>query len=176
MKILNLLFFSVLTVLLFSNCKSDREPLKFEMEYYENSFTVNPGMDPLLTHIFPFRNLPTLIEQYKSTHSFADSDIVSILPRSCRFLNVSGNEDYNFIHEISVKIASFDDPDRKFEIFYHQPTFNRLGANLALVPNEKELREIMLQDRFTVEVHLVRFKERPETTMTTRFEMSFDVR
>jgi len=176
MKFFNILVLSALIVLLFSNCKSDREPLKFEMEYFEESFTVNPGFDPLLTHVFEFPNMATLIEQYKSTHSFSDSDIVSILPGSFRILNVSGTEDYNFINEISVKIASFDNPDQKFEIFYHQPTFNRLGSNLTLIPNEKELREIMLQNRFTVEVHLIRFKDRPSTTITTRFEMTFDVR
>lgn len=163
-------------ILCFSNCRPDREPLKFEMEYFENDFTVNPGMDPILTHVFTFNNLPTLIENYKSTFGFTDADIVSIVPRRGRFINTSGNESYDFINEVSIRISSFDNPDQKFEIFYHQPTFNRQGQDMILIPNEKELRDILLQDRFNVEVNLIRFKERPPTSITTRFEMLFDVR
>lgn len=176
MKVHSLIFFSISIIFLLSTCRPDREPLKFEMEYFENSFTVNPGMDPLLTHIFPFPNLATLIEQYKKTHGFTDDDIVSIVPRRGRFINRSGNESYDFINEVSVKISSRDNPGVQSEIFYHQPTFNRQGQDMTLIPNEKELRDIMLEDRFSVEVHLVRFKERPETAIETRFEMLFDVR
>lgn len=176
MKNIRILFFLPLLVILFARCGDNRPPVQFEMEYLENRFTVNPAFNPLETHIFTFDNLPTLIKQYKSNNDISDDDILSILPQSCRFINVSGNEDYNYINEVSVKIIPFDDPSRRREIFYHQPTVNRLGLRLDLVPNDNDLKEILLQDRFTVEVHLVQFRERPATSITTRFEMRFDVR
>lgn len=168
----------LLPLLIFSfwKCTPDREPVRFELEYFDKTFEVGPGLDPFETHFFTFNNMATRIEAYKSDFGVEDDDIVSILPRSMRFINVNTNDTYDFVNEISVKIFKPSEPNRKFEIFYHIPNGNRLSSALDLVPNENDLKDIMLEDRFSIEVSLVRFRDTPPTNFTTRVEMRFDVR
>ena len=173
---MKLKYFLPFIAILFIKCTPDREPILFEMEYFDESFTVSPAHDPLLTHVFKFDNIATRIDLFKDDFDFSESDIISITPRRFRITNISTADDYNFLNEVSVKLIDPNDPDRKFEIFYHIPNNQNLGASLDLVPNETDLKSFMFEDRFSVEVHLVRFRQRPPTSITTRFEMSFDVR
>jgi len=173
---MKLKYFLPFIAILFLRCTPDREPVRFEMEYFDESFTVNPGFDPLLTWVFPFENIATRIDAFKDEFNFTEDELVSITPRRFRITNISTADDYNFLNEISVKIIDPDNPDRKFEIFYHLANNQNLGSSVDLIPNDTDLKSFMVNPRFTVEVHLVRFRQRPPTSITTRFEMSFDVR
>ena len=161
--------------LLFLKCTPDRGPVLFQMEYFDETFTIDPAFDPFLTHTFQYR-IPTDYNFYKNDLAFSDEDIISITPRRFRMTNVSTNDDYNFINEISVRIIDPETPDTPFEIFYHLPANRRLDNFIDLIPNDKELKSIMIRDRFEIEVRLIRFRDRPPTLITTRFEFGFDVR
>ncbi len=169
-------YFLPFIALLFLKCTPDRGPVKFQMEYFDRTFEISPALNPLETHFFTFKDIRTNYQAYKSDFDLSDDDIVSITPRSFRMTNVSSNDDYNFINEISVKIVDPDRPDTPFEIFYHLPANRRLNNFIDLVPNDKDLKSIMIRDRFTIEVQLIRFLDRAPTSITSRFEFSFDVR
>jgi len=173
---MKLKYFLPFIAILFLRCTPDRGPVKFQMEYFDETFTIGPGHDPLLTHGFIFDNISTDIEAYKAEFDIEEDDIISITPRRFRITNISTPDEYDFLNEISVKILDPDDPDRKFEIFYHLANNQNLGASLDLIPNDTDLKSFMVNRRFSIEVQLVRFRQRPPTSITTRFEMSFDVR
>jgi len=173
---MKLKYFLPFIAILFLKCTPDREPVQFQMDYFDETFDVGPASDPLLTHVFRFNNLATDIEAYKNEFGISNDEIISITPRSFRITNVSTGDDYDFLNEISVKILDPDDPEKKFEIFYHIANNQNLGASLALVPNDTDLKSFMLEPRFSIEVHLVRFRQRPPTAIRSRFEMTFDVR
>ncbi len=173
---MKLKYFLPFIAILFLKCTPDREPVQFQMEYFDETFTVDPGFDPLLTWFFPFNNIATRIDDYKDDFGITDDDIISITPRRFRITNVSTADDYNFLNEVSVKIIDPDDPEKKFEIFYHIPNNQNLGSSVDLVPNDTDLKSFMINRRFSIEVNLVRFRQRPPTSITTRFEMAFDVR
>lgn len=173
---MKLKYFLPFISILFLKCTPDREPVQFQMEYFDESFTIGPANDPLLTHIFEFKNMSTDFEAYEDQFNITEDDIVSITPRRFRITNISTADEYDFLNEISIKILDPDDPEKKFEIFYHIANNQNLGASLDLVPNDTDLKRFMVNRRFSIEVQLVRFRERPPTSITTRFEMSFDVR
>ena len=172
---MKLKYFLPIIILVFFGCRPDREPIRFQMEYFDETFTIDPGFDPILTHTIIYE-IPTDYLFFKREFDFEDEDIISITPRRLRISNITTNDDYDFLNEISVRIIDPESPQTPFEIFFHLPNNRNLGNVLDLVPNERDIKSIMMNDRFRIELNLIRFRQRPPTNITSRIELIFDVR
>jgi len=168
--------FLLLLLLPFLSCKKDAAPVKFEMAYLNQEIEIQAGLNLYETHRYRIFDIPTDIETYLTTYGLEKEDVLSILPSQCRLINFSGNARYNFLFEVSVRIFSRDNPDRSFEIFYDDAVPENTGTALRLIPNENDIKEFLLKDKFSIEVILKRLRDVPSEFIRTRIELRFDAR
>lgn len=171
------LFFLFFVVIFGIQCnRGDNLNLAFEMEYPNIIFEIPAGLNTIESHFFLLKDIPTAKNFFFG--DIPEEDIQAIVPSYARMTALDGNSiDYDFLFEVSVRICQ---PNKESnclrEIFYRDRIPNNVGNRLDLIPNDNNLKEILTQDDFTIEVVLKRLVSTSPTFINSRLEMGFEAR
>ena len=145
------LSFAIL-LMLFSACGDKETPL-FKMNF-ETEFTIQAGLNTIETHYIIIQDVPSLIESYKSTFNVSDDEISSILPSRADMTQIFSNHPYDYIDKISFWAVSNVDPTLRKEMFYMDFVPLNQGDELQMISSISNLKEIMFEGSFDLEVKL----------------------
>jgi hypothetical protein len=146
------------------------------MSYLNRNIVISAALNPFESQYYIFRDIPTDIDEYIRINNINRSDITSILPRSCTLRNISSNTGLNFLEEVLIRIYDPNDPDLKYEIFYNDIIPLNAGREIVLYPNERDVKDYLFSDFYTIEIVLRRFRDAPTENIDARIDFSFDVR
>ncbi len=165
-----ILLLVILSSIAFSSCENTPEPL-FTMRM-EADLVIPAGLNSFDTHYLYIRDVPTRIENYING-SFDDAGIEQVYPDQAVLSSLFVAIDWAIIREISIRAISSADPTINQEIFYH----NRINSNvkeLPLLSSLPDVKDILLQDRVTLEVRL-NFRSSTPAEIDSRLTMNFAV-
>ncbi|NNF34160.1 MAG: hypothetical protein HKN68_08630 [Saprospiraceae bacterium] len=145
-----LIFF--ITAISFFSCGSDRQEL-FIVDN-EIEFILPGALNTIETHVFIIRNVPSFYKTSLTANGASEEQVVSITATRARLMGSFGPVDYDFIAEISVRAISKTDPGLNREMYFQDRIpFNHSG-DLELFSSISELREILSDEIFDMEVRI----------------------
>ena len=168
-----LIYYTLVITFLISGirCENNTEPL-FIMEL-EADFDIPPGLNSFDTHYFFIRNVPTRIRNYLGPGLDIDM-IEEILPNraelNARFTNI----DWAIVREIVIHAIPESNPAVSREIFYQTRINLDNVKELKLFGSLPNVRDILLQDRMTLEIRL-NFRRTTPVEIESRLTMNFVV-
>jgi hypothetical protein len=152
---------------LVTSCTDTQNKL-FDMTI-EADFVIPPGLNTLDTHYFIIERVPT---RFRNFLLGSPDEIDQILSEnavlSARFTSV----DWSIIREISVMAVSINDPNDKREIFYYNLLDFNQRNELRLIRSLPDVRDILNQDFFNLEVRL-NFRTITPVEIESRLTMNF---
>lgn len=162
----------LLLPLLLTNCKKEENVL-FRMEYNE-TFEIKAGLNTFETHHFLIQNRNTNINSYLAGYGGDASELMAINPRSARLETLFSNATYDIVLDVSVRIYE-DDPNDYKEIFYREDVPLNTGATLDLIPTLVDVKEMMTEDRYNIDVAFL-FRNPPPEFIESRLTFDFFVK
>ena len=165
------LFLFVLASVVFNSCANTPEPL-FTMRM-EADIVIPAGLNSFDTHYIYVRDVPTRINNY-ITGSFDRDGIEQVYPDQAVLSSLFVSIDWAIIREISIRAISSSDPTINEEIFYHNRITNSSVKELPLLSSLPNVKDILLQDRVTLEVRL-NLKSSTPAEIESRLTMNFAV-
>jgi hypothetical protein len=146
------LFSGILISILFLSCGDKTVPL-FTINY-EEQFSIPAGLNTIETHTFVIKDIPALLETYKSTFNVLDEDIAAILPSRGKIDQVFSNINFDFIQTVSIWMVSTIDADFRYELYYLDFVPLNTGNELKLLSGISNLKDIMEEGSFNLEIKL----------------------
>jgi hypothetical protein len=144
----------LLLMLLSASCKKKEDTRPgFDLQY-QTQFDIPAGLGPFVVHHFYLRNIPTRFEQTLLQNGKLKEDIAAILTTQANLSGVFGDADFAFIEQISVKVYNETDPIGAIEAAYRFPVPLDPGNNLPLIPSLADLKDILEEPRFSLDVAL----------------------
>jgi len=135
------------------------------------SLVIPPGLNNFDTHIFIIRDVPTGARSF-FTDSINEDQVEAILPNRAQLNTVFNNIDWAIVREISIQAVSAADPSIRREIFWHDRINPNTIEELRLFSSLSEVKDILLQDRMTLEVRL-NFRQTTRAEVESRLTMNF---
>ncbi len=167
--------FSFFVLLIFS-CGKDKRDLLFEMSLNPLEFTVLAGSNTIDTYYILFKDVSTHFEDEARAYGIDTTFVGAVLPGKAFIRSVFGEEYGSLFREIAVHICPKGDTDFKcgYEAFYWEfPSYN-LGSDFDLVPNEPDLKALLMQERVNVQLWF-RLAETPTESISSRLDLNFNV-
>jgi len=178
------LFYLLMGSLLLWQCNPDDNPnVVVVMEYPNEIFEIPAGLDPFESHYFIFNDVQTNSNFF--LQSVEQNQLAAITPGYARIRSLEGGTvRYDFIGEIVIRMCSEpvnsgDEVVQKCqrELFYRFPVPERAENVLNLIPNPNvNVKELMLQDRFSFVVVLRRLRGTSPQFIETRVEMGLEAK
>lgn len=134
------------------SCKKDDLGPGFDMQY-DRDFAIPPGSTPLVVHHFKM-DIPSAYQQYLSAHKLQDADVRAIVASQASLTSLD-NVDLSFIEQMYIRVYKDDSPSDFIEIAWRQPVPGDTGQTLGLVPNEPNVKEYLIEQRFKVDVGMM---------------------
>lgn len=165
------LFLLILTSITFNSCDNTPEPL-FTMRL-EADMVIPAGLNSFDTHYLYIRDVPTRIANYFSG-PFNEEGIEQVYPEQAVLSSLFVAIDWAIIREISIRAISSSDPSINEEIFYHNRITNSQVKELPLLSSLPDVKDILLQERLTLEVRL-NLRNSTPAEIESRLTMNFAV-
>lgn len=144
----------LLLLLLSASCKKKEDTRPgFDLQY-QTQFDIPAGLGPFVVHHFYLRNIPTRFEQTLLQNGKLKEDIAAILTTQANLGGIFGDADFEFIEQISVRVYNETDPNGAIEAAYRFPVPLDPGNNLPLIPSLADLKDILEEPRFSLDVAL----------------------
>jgi len=141
-------------LLLSASCKKKEDTRPgFDLQY-QTQFDIPAGLGPFVVHHFYLKNIPTRFEQTLLQNGKLKEDIAAILTTQANLSGIFGDADFAFIEQISVKVYNETDPIGAIEAAYRFPVPLDPGNNLPLIPSLADLKDILEEPRFSLDVAL----------------------
>ena len=157
-------------VLAGSSCnKQDDLRPGFDMQY-QIQFEIPAGIGPFVVHHFYLRNQQTRFEQLLNQQNKDPEDIAGISTQQAQLLGVFGDENFDFIEEISIRVFTEPDETDFIEVAYRFPVPMDPGNNLPLIPSLADSKRIMEKARFSVDVSL-RLRKTTQVNLPVRLDL-----
>jgi hypothetical protein len=121
---------------------------------YRRDFEIQTGIGPFVVHHYYLNNISSTYLQTITNQSLTDTDIKSVTNTTGEFTAIFGDARLDFITRISVRISPVGKPDEYIEVAYRDPAPLNSGTTLGLVPSLADVRSIMREDRFNVDIAL----------------------
>ncbi len=153
------------------SCNNEVEPL-FVMEL-DADFVIPPGLNSFDTHYFIIRDVPTRITNYLGT-GFDKDVIAEILPNRAELNARFSSIDWAIIQEVVIHAIPQSNPSSSTEIFYQTRINLNNVKELKLFGSLPNVKDILLEDRMTLEVRL-NFRRTTPIEIETRLTMNFVV-
>lgn len=152
-------------------CGSNEEPLL--VMQLETEFIIPPGLNAFDTHYFRLNNVPTRAKSYFGS-DFDRSTIGRVLPNRAELNSIFVNIDWSLVQEISIHAISSTNPNNSKEVFYHDRVEFEDVKELRLLSSLSEVRDILLEDRMTLEIRL-NFRRATPVEIESLLTMNFVV-
>lgn len=162
-----------LLLLFMFSCTRERGERLFEMVYPNTRFVIPAGLSSALPRVFEDRVVSS-ISFYLDENMVDSSRIVAINPFSATLRSLD-NTDFDFVNEISVRVCPDGPEPCTFadEVFYIDDLLNRAGDQVRFLPTLRNVRKIMLQERFKMEIVFF-FAFTTPFTVDSQFDMVFE--
>ncbi len=170
-----LLFLFIFSIL--GGCKENEESKLFTIPVRNIRFEVPAGLNPIKSHYFVIDDVPTFFDDLLATNKVSMDEIASIIPVSARLVQPFSDIDYDFIYEISIRLC--DDPEDEdcgHEIFWRKPVPEDIGAQLDVVPNEINMKNILSKEKIKIQVVLLQLRATTTEFFDNQLELNFEVR
>lgn len=153
------------------SCGSTEEPILIMQ--LETEFVIPPGLNAFDTHYFRINNVPTRAENYFGS-DFDRSTIGRVLPNRAELNAIFVNIDWSLVREISIHAISPSNPNVSKEVFYHDRVEFEDVKELRLLSSLSEVKDILLEDRMTLEIRL-NFRRATPVEIESLLTMNFVV-
>ncbi|MDX2136027.1 MAG: hypothetical protein SFV52_14680 [Saprospiraceae bacterium] len=151
------------------SCKKDETKPGFDMPY-QVTFDIPPGINAFDTHYFNLFNISSQYQTFLAQQGVPDSLIVSINTQQAGMSGIFGDESFNFIQEVSLRIFDERKPDDWLEIAYRSPTPLEPGNRLDLIPTLVDARRFLQNPRFSLAV-VLRLRQTPPVEVPVRLNL-----
>ena len=152
-------------------CDNVPEPL-FTMRL-EADMVIPAGLNSFDTHYIYIRDVPTRVANYFNG-PFSEEGIEQVYPEQAVLSSLFVAIDWAIIREISIRAISSADPSINEEIFYHNRINNSQVKELPLLSSLPDVKDILLQERLTLEVRL-NLRNSTPAEIESRLTMNFAV-
>ncbi|MCB0675237.1 MAG: hypothetical protein KDC30_00970 [Saprospiraceae bacterium] len=170
-----LLLVAVLATL---SCNKLDKGVLFSWPIPQLEFTIPAGLNIAQAYYFNLENVPTNALGLLSTYSVDSSQVQSITPATARITSIFGNVSYDFLFEVSIMLCEPGDssPNCGYEIFYRVPIPEGTGAFLDLIPNQNDIKDLLLQETVNIQVKLAQLRAPSPQFVESRMELTFNVK
>ncbi len=139
----------------FFSCKT-KVPV-FEI-YQEVNFTIPSGKDPIATHYFKIRDIPSFLNQNLEEKQISLSDIDQLYAGRGKIVSIYPNTNFGIISKMSISIYKKDDYNNRTEIYYRDEVPLNLRGEIKLLSTGVDVRDIIKEDSYEMVVE-VQFKD-----------------
>lgn len=157
-----------ITSISFSSCKKDNR-INFQ-ERLEVDVELGNGLNLVETHVFIVRDIASLIEGNLMNNGITIDDVDEIQSGRGDFTFPFFNGDFDFIQRVSIRVFNRSDPDGFKEMYYNDFVPINQGNKLNLFSNISNLKNIVSNEMFDMEVRL---KFRSFVPPQTRIRLNF---
>ncbi|MEM9822186.1 MAG: hypothetical protein AAF985_13980, partial [Bacteroidota bacterium] len=153
------LFYLLCLPFLLVNCGSDTIPLA-EMPY-QLQFTIPAGLSPFENWYFLFEDIPNNKNTVFNSASLSDEEIIEIRGKSANLTALFTNIEFDFIHDISIRIFK-EDPDDYRELFYRTEIPFNISGDLGLIGGETDVQQYLQDDTYNILIKIIPRASTPE--------------
>ncbi|MEM9549249.1 MAG: hypothetical protein AAGA77_24905 [Bacteroidota bacterium] len=139
----------------FQSCSDNATPLFFVD--VERDFNVEQNLNPVETHFFILKNIPTNLEQNLEIFGLPEENISTIGPADAVLTTVSGLMDWSFVSWVEIYAVSRVDPNRKEQMFFIRSRDPGSRNELRLFNTLADLSDIMTEETIDLEIRLRTF-------------------
>ena len=148
MKKLFFLFF-VISIL---SCKSKVPAFEINQEV---NFLIPSGKNPIATHHFIIRDIPSYLNKNLERKGLKLSDLKEIYAGRGKFESVVYNSDFGILSKISISIYEKGNSDNSYEIYYHDQIPLVSKGELKLLSTGEDVRDILSLDKYEMDVEVL---------------------
>lgn len=162
--------------LLSVGCRQDEGERLFDLNYLPREFTIPAGYSPFQALVFSYETLPTNFAAALAQTSFTEVDVNAILPSFARLTSLD-NLDFSFLSAVSVRICPVGNSvcTEADEVFFLSDIYNRRLDRLTLDPGLRNVKSLMTEDRFKMEIVFFLGETSPYN-ISCRFDYAFEAR
>lgn len=153
----------------FFSCKT-KTPV-FEI-YQEARFSVPAGKDPVATHHFIIRDIPSFLNANLQQRGLVINDLTEFYAGKGRFQSLDFEYNFGVIYNLSVWVYKKGEYENRKEIYYRDEVPWSQKGELKLLSTGEDVREILLSDSYEIDVEL-QFKSVTTQSVDCRFEFNF---
>ncbi|MBK7096906.1 MAG: hypothetical protein IPH57_18285 [Saprospiraceae bacterium] len=158
-------FFSVGMI----SCKT-KAPV-FEI-YQEARFSIPAGKDPVATHHFIIRDIPSFLKANLQQRGMVIDDLTEFYAGKGRFQSLDFDYNFGVIYDLSVWVYKKGEYENRKEVYYRDEVPWSQKGELKLLSTGEDVREILLSDNYEIDVEL-QFKSVTAQSVDCRFEFNF---
>jgi len=156
-------------IISFAGCKKEDVAPGFDM-IYQQEFTIPAGIGPFVTHHFYLKNISTRYLAQLNQAGRTDAEITAILPAQAALVGIFGDANFGVVEEASLRVYQESDPNGFIEAAYRFPTPLDPNNNLDLIPTLANVKKIMKEDRFSLDLAL-RLRNTTQDEMPVRLNV-----
>ena len=145
--------------LLWINCGDDLLPLA-EMPY-QLQFTIPAGLSPFENWYFVIEDIPNNKNAIFSNSGLTDEDILEIRGKSANLISLFSNAEFDFIHDISIRIYN-DNIDDFRELFYRTDIPLNDSGDLGLIGGETDIQRFLQESTYNIAIKIIPRASTPE--------------
>lgn len=170
-----ILFTIIIVSALSFSCNQEQRERLFEMTYSNIAFDIPAGLSATFPRVFERDEQLTNINFYLNNAQLDTAMILGINPLFARITSLDNGLDYNFVEEVSVRICPENSTACTIadEVFYIDNLRGRAGSRIDLLPTLRNVKRILTQQRYKLEV-LFFFAYSTPYTISSRLDMSFE--
>ena len=151
------------------SCKS-KVPV-FEI-YQEANFTIPSGKDPIATHHFLIKNIPSFLNQNLEEKQVSLNDISQLYAGRGKINSIYTSANFGIISKISIWIYKEGDSDHAVEIYYRDEIPLNLNGEMKLLSTGEDVRDILKNEYYNIDME-IQFKDFISAPIECRFTYSF---
>ncbi len=135
------------------SCSNNAEP-RFYVDV-ERDFNVEKTLNPIVTHFFELKNIPTGLGQSLDLYSLSEENITGIHPADAALTTASGVMDWSFVSSVEIYAISRIDPTKRKQIYFIRGRDPGSRNELKLFNTFADLSDIMTEEAIDLEIRLV---------------------
>ncbi len=169
LKELSILTVAICYIFLFSGCSKDEEP-RFSMPV-EITVFLDKGFSTIETYTIEIYSVPNQIHTRLAQNGMTADQVTSIVAGRGQIIPVTPNVQYRLLNNLVVNASSVDD-DNFNEMYYNDFVEFDHEGNLELLSSISELKDIMLDGVFDLQV---KYNLRQSLLTVTEHKLRFDL-
>lgn len=162
--------FAALLTLLVSGCSKD-DPARLQIPV-EIAFDIPNESNTFETHYRYLHSIPNFIKARLELENIAIEDVTSIQAGRGQLIPLSGNIDYRIYNDITITAISVNNSELIGEMYYNEFVDLDHTGNLELLSSISELRDIMIEGVFDLEIA---YNLRQANVFNTEHRLTFNL-
>ena len=167
----------MLSLLVFASCNTEEE--LFEIEY-ETDVVFSAGISQFEVHFQDIFGIQSMIDAFLVANNRTAEEIMSIVPKEARLINIQSSQSLDFIQDISIRLFDGDsfnptEISNITEVFFRENIPQDQSTFINLLPSLPDVKDRLFEDDINIGVRS-QLRVPPPSTIEARLRITFAVR